>query len=207
MTPYREAPASEKKPLPTMTLAYAPQGRRDHPAFVSAAFRFAALPAAAFAVVWVAWSEPLASVAAAVLTLAASVWWSRGSSGIVELRIEDGTLHVGRDFSVGLASLRDVVLETKTVERILEGSNAQIGAGFSLGTADQRTAPPTDENRIVLRTDTKSFPLTKTFFGHIDTLEWFGKIRVFLRKAGWEPQSERVDEEEEDDEDEVEEET
>ena len=64
-------------------------------------------------------------------------------------------------------------------------------------------APPTDKNRIALQArDGETFPLTTEFFSHTDCLDWFGKIRVFLRKNGWVPDAEAGDDapESEDDE-------
>jgi hypothetical protein len=33
--------------------------------------------------------------------------------------------------------------------------------------------------------------LTDEYFAHMDSTEWLGKIRVFLRKNGWIPADER----------------
>ena len=55
-----------------------------------------------------------------------------------------------------------------------------------------RIAPPTDTNRIVLeRRDGETYALTEEFLSHVDSVEWFGKIRLFLRKRNWLPESER----------------
>jgi len=38
--------------------------------------------------------------------------------------------------------------------------------------------------------------LTEAYVSQMDATEWFGKIRVFLRKNGWTPRDERESERE-----------
>ena len=51
--------------------------------------------------------------------------------------------------------------------------------------------PEVDQKRIMLVGKTGSVPLTEAYLASVDVTEWFGKIRVFLRKHGWVPESER----------------
>ena len=49
------------------------------------------------------------------------------------------------------------------------------------------------QKRIVLVAKSGEVPLTEAYLANVDVTEWFGKTRVFLRKHGWLPESERED--------------
>jgi hypothetical protein len=107
-----------------------------------------------------------------------------------ELRVMPrGSQHVMARFA--LEDLIDVVLDTKTIHPVGEGSSAIPAMRF----IDARVSPPVDTARIVLvgPDGTEAVPLTETYLAHMEATEWFGKIRSFLRKHGWAPESERVE--------------
>ena len=105
---------------------------------------------------------------------------SRSSEGRFVLRVEDGHLHVTRERRRGpperiaLADLLDVTLnrETKAAGR---GGSATERVRLAL----ERRAPEppvfVPEERVT----------------PIEAQEWYGKVRVFLRKPGWVPEAER----------------
>jgi len=140
------------------------------------------------------------------------VWWARRfPKDVVLLKVERGELLVfpmgskKESFRVKLDDLDDVVLETRQVERVMDlGSNA-INIGTSALTPN--IATPTETKRIVLEPAKGStHALTKEFFGHAQTTEWFAKVRLFLRNTGWTPLAEREEKDDEADEDEDEDE-
>jgi len=89
-----------------------------------------------------------------------------------------------------LVDLLDVRLDTKTIQRVQE--NPGVAA---LRFIHATVGPPLDVARIELVTRDRSVFLTEEYFSHSDSLEWKGKIRQFLRKSGWVPDSERVEDE------------
>ena len=205
MNPYRAIDATDERVATESELVYSPAARGDRQAGVSSALRIVALPSAVGAAAWQLAGGTIGLIAV-LASGAASLWYARRRpKDVVVLRVQGGTLRVvpyGAKtpvFAVALEDLRDITLETKTVERIVEG-DPNLGATY----LNARIAPPTDTNRIVLETNATSFPLTQAYFGHADTVEWFAKIRVFLRNAGWVPaiERERVDAEEEEEEEE-----
>lgn len=116
------------------------------------------------------------------------------------LRIEEGELKVfTRNSNVPLATFKlrdisDVRLDIKTIQRVQEGDSAIPAVRFINSTV----GPAVDQARIVLvGRKTKKTPerpevlLTDEYFAHMDSTEWLGKIRVFLRKNGWLPTDER----------------
>jgi hypothetical protein len=155
-----------------------------------------------------------AGVVGFLAVLAGLVMWGRKlPKDVVRLAVAGGQLRVfpmgskKESFSVKLDDLDDVVLDTKQVERVMDiGSNA-INIGTSALTPN--IATPTETKRIVLEpAKGKTHALTKEFFGHAETTEWFAKVRKFLRDMGWTPLVEREekDDGEADDEDEDEDE-
>ncbi len=139
--------------------------------------------------------EPWVGLAALVGSAALVVYRRRAereSTGAV-LRVEHGDLIVA---SLGarrerarfrLASLRDVALETKTIQIVHEG--ATLVPGLQL--VESKVGPKLDKARIVfVRAGERDIHLTDPFLAHMDATEWLGKIRVFLRKQGWLPESE-----------------
>lgn len=89
---------------------------------------------------------------------------------------------------VPLDGLFDVRLDTKTIQRVQEGSSPIPAVRFSEATV----GPEVDTCRVVLVTRGDEFvSLGDTFVAHMHATEWLGKIRVFLRKHGWLPLDER----------------
>lgn len=123
-----------------------------------------------------------------------TVWWWRPRATGILLHIERGELTVdprartGRCSRVRLDDLTDVVLETRTIQPLLDGGSAIPALRFS----ESRVGGEVDKSRIALeRGDDERILLGDTYLAHLDALEWFGKIRVFLRKHGWVPEDER----------------
>jgi hypothetical protein len=194
MVPYRDSAVGKPATFPPGELTYVPAERKDQQSGLARVVNVVGIPAAVGAVLWRFVGEE-AALGGLALALAVAVWmWHRRPKDGANLRVEDGELRVcplgstEPTWRVPIGDLEDVVLETKTVERVVEGGNVNLGATY----LNPRIAPPTDTNRIVLQgLGGSSVPLSATYLGHSDTLEWFGKIRVFLRKYGWTPKSER----------------
>jgi len=115
----------------------------------------------------------------AVAAVAAFARW-RSREGRFVLRVEDGSVEVTRERRAGpvariaLADVVDVTLDRKT---------HQGGRG---GTA-------TDRVRLALERRTPGEPIfvPEERVTAIEAEEWYAKVRVFLRKHGWVPESER----------------
>lgn len=109
------------------------------------------------------------------------------------IEVVDRALRVhGRDRSVKLQvpldDLVDVALDTKTIERVQEAP----GPIAELRFVNSTVGGAIDVARIELLTrDGASVRLTEEYLSHTDSLEWRGKMRRFLRKHGWQPESER----------------
>lgn len=108
-------------------------------------------------------------------------------------RVDDGRLSItnagGWDLVDGsLDELRDVVLDTKIVQKFQEDTLA----GFpDVRAVHTRMASPIDNSRIELVTASTVVPLTDHYTSNIDATEWLVKIRRFLRHHGWRPHDER----------------
>lgn len=210
-SPYR---APEKQPAPepkSGELVYRPVERVDRNSAGSSGFRLVAAPTAVGVAIGMAVAVE-AGVVGFLVTLAAVVIWARKHpKDVVALTVANGELRVfpmgskKAAFSVKLDDLDDVVLETKQVERVMDvGANA-INIGTSALTPN--IATPTETKRIVLEPAKGStHALTKEFFGHAETTEWFAKVRKFLRDMGWVPVAEREEKDDDTDDDEEEEE-
>lgn len=208
-SPYR---APEKQPAPEQKsgeLVYRPVERVDRNSAGSSGFRLFAGPTAVGVALGMAVTVE-AGVVGFIAVLAGLVIWGRKfPKDVIRLAVEGGQLRVypmgskKESFSVKLDELDDVVLDTKQVERVMDiGANA-INIGTSALTPN--IATPTETKRIVLEPAKGStHALTKEFFGHAETTEWFAKVRKFLRDMGWTPLAER--EEKDDDADEEDEE-
>jgi hypothetical protein len=198
-SPYREVEKEKPEEPKSGELVYRPAERVDRMAAGNSGFHLVAIPTAVAVVVGL--FLPIeAAVFAFLAGIGGVVWWNRQRpKNVVVLRVAGGELSVfpmgvERDaFRVRLVDLEDVVLETKSVERVMDvGSNA---VNIGTGALAPNIGPPTETKRIVLEPSGKSsHVLTKEFFGHTETTEWFAKVRVFLRNAGWTPLSERADE-------------
>jgi hypothetical protein len=81
----------------------------------------------------------------------------------------------------------DVVMDTKTIRKVQDGRDAIPALRFN-----GAVGPEIDTARVVLTSERERLALTDDFVSHTNAIEWFGKIRVFLRKQGWVPADERV---------------
>jgi hypothetical protein len=200
-SPYRHVEAAKAQAPKSGELVYRPQGRTDRFAAGYSGFRMFGPPAVVGCVVGWFWSQT-AGVIAFCLLVGRAIWLSRKKpKDVIVLRVDDGLLTVrpmGSEmeaFSVRLVDLHDVVLDTKSVQRVLETSANVVNIG--MGPLTPSVASATDTNRIALETATrKPYALTEEYFGHGDTTEWFAKVRVFLRSVGWTPLAEREDDSE-----------
>jgi hypothetical protein len=193
---YRTPPEREPEVQPPRELIYdatdETAGRADG---MSALFRHVSLPIIVCMVAtWLAGSG--VGTAALVGAVVYSVWsWrTRKKRGGAVLRIERNVLSVeiraDRELHdrIRLGDLADVVLDTKTIERVQDGTSAIPGMRL----IDSKVGPKVDTCRIVLvGTGGREVLLTKEYLPHMHATEWLGKIRTFLRKHGWEPESER----------------
>jgi hypothetical protein len=112
----------------------------------------------------------------------------------VALRVEDGKLEVAGKgsnnmyHSIAFSELLDIELDTKTIQRVHEGSSPIPAVRF----ADARVGLDVDQSRLVLvLKGGQRVPLSEHRVAHMDAVESFGKIRSFLRKNGWVPLAER----------------
>ncbi len=190
-----------REPAPTPTAAppgdflYAVADRERRRVTAIAAFQCITFPVAAAALVS-ALTTPAAGLAALVGGAAFAFWWWRRSGpggGGVLLRVDGDELSVLGAASkelrarLRLADLVDVTLDTKTIRPVMDGNNPIPG----LRMMNSQPLPEVDETRIVLVSKSGELPLTEAYLANVDVTEWFGKIRVFLRKHGWVPESER----------------
>lgn len=103
----------------------------------------------------------------------------KSGEGRSVLRVEEGTLEVTRErrnapvVRIALADLLDVTLDRETHASGREAATERVHLAL------ERRAP---EGPIFLP-DERVTP--------IEAQEWYGKVRVFLRKHGWVPESER----------------
>lgn len=187
-------------------LVYRPADRVDRIAAGNSGFRLVAVPTVAAVIVGSVVAVE-AGVVAFLVTIGGVVWWSRKRpKNVIALRVAGGELRVlpmGSDreaFKVRLDALDDVVLETKSVERVMDvGANA---VNIGMGPIAPTIGPPSETKRIVLEASSGSVhALTDEFFGHTETTEWFAKVRRFLRSTGWTPLAERAEEDREDSDD------
>jgi hypothetical protein len=150
------------------------------------------LPFTAAAIVYALTDSSIGAVAALAVAFVLMLrWWRKKTVGdkfVFEL--ERGVLLVSSASMaerVPLADLLSVDLETKTIQRVEEGGSMIPAMRF----ADPRVGLEVDTCRVVLETATKTIPLGNLFVAHMDATESLGKLRVFLRKHGWLPESER----------------
>ncbi len=134
-----------------------------------------------------------AVLAMAAVGLGVGAWWRRSQKGDeFVLRVRDGRLSVRRGardvLALRLKDLADVVLDTKAIRKVEEGSS-MLGALRGL---DLRLGPELDVSRVVLvAADGAELALGEKYLSHSDAMEWLGKIRLFLRKLDWLPEDER----------------
>jgi hypothetical protein len=145
---------------------------------------------AASALIAPGWALPLAGLTMFVL-------WRRDRAARKRphrtLRVAESRLFVtdadGRLLlKVKLSRLRDVTLDTKTIQKVQENLSSGIP---DLRFIDSRVAPAIDNSRIELVTARETVVLTEHYTSSTDASDWFTKIRRFLRKNGWQPWDER----------------
>lgn len=125
--------------------------------------------------------SPTAALVPLALAVVALAVRRKGGEGRFVLRVDDGTIEVTRERRAGapvriaLADLVDV-----TLDRASHASGRGGSATERVRIALERRAPEAP----VFVPDERITP--------IEAQEWYGKVRVFLRKHGWLPESERV---------------
>jgi hypothetical protein len=137
---------------------------------------------------------PVLGVVAAAGALWSTLRWQRGRrlAGKKVLHVEKGVLTVepraegARGARFSLRDL-DVVLDTKTIRKVLDGDAMLPVVRFT----SSKIGPELDLTRIVLSNDLERYAMSEHFLSYTEALEWFGKIRVFLRSHGWVPADER----------------
>jgi hypothetical protein len=140
-----------------------------------------------------AWMSEVAGVLVFTVGVALMfLWWRRRSVGdAFLLQVDDGCLHVRSGTraiaSIPLHELQAVELDTKTIQRVEEGDSAIPAMRF----ADARVGLEVDTCRIVLSAANARVVMGDKYIAHMDATASLGKIRVFLRKNGWLPKSER----------------
>ena len=189
-----EKPA--RKPASNSELVYAASDASRRGSSVVVMFQLFSAPL----IVGLILSQVAGSTAALVGMIAAAGvaiwWWKRAPhAGGVVLRVDGGELYVlsaNRKVEKERFALDDVdvVLDTKTIQKVQEGGSAIPAMRF----IDATVGPELDTARIVVVGGRRRLPLTEDYVAHMDATEWFGKIRVFLRKNGWLPVDERAPE-------------
>jgi len=122
-------------------------------------------------------------------------YWQRRRAKVVPratFRVLQGRLHLaGPAFpmpvTANLDELLDVYLDTETIQRVQE----RPGPVPELRFINATVGGELDTARVALEFQRETFFLTKERVSHLDSSEWSGKIRRFLRKHGWVPEDER----------------
>ena len=122
-------------------------------------------------------------------------YWQRRRAKLVPratLRVLRGRLHLSglafpQPLALDLNELLDVYLDTKTIRRVQEGPSIIPAVAL----LHQTVGGEQDTARIALECQRETYFLTEERLSHLDSNEWFSKIRRFLRKHGWVPEDER----------------
>lgn len=124
--------------------------------------------------------SPAAALLPVVAVIVLILVLKRSSEGRFLLRIDDGALEVTRErrrgpvVRIALTDLLDVTLERKSHASGRGGSATErVRLAFERREPDAPVFVP--EERVT----------------PIEAQEWYAKVRVFLRKHGWVPESER----------------
>jgi hypothetical protein len=139
------------------------------------------------------------SIALGVAAAAAAVVWPvvrwryAKSRPRATLRVEGGLLYLsGPAFKqvhrLELHELRDVSLDTKTIQRLREATSPVPDLRF----LNQTVGGEQDVTRIALELRDETLFLTEDRVSHSEANEWFAKIRRFLRRNAWVPADERA---------------
>ncbi len=172
-------------------LLYEPVVRNSEAGITAGLMQVILLPMVAGIVVAQFFAKEIALGVGIVVGIAIVHWRRRAGGGVV-LQVRDGALIVERQRSrVRLASIRlidllDVALDSKE-EKAFQTSTNMPAVAFN----EHRAAPSLIRARIVLVGRSGEVPLTEEPGAHMDAVEQVGKIRVFLRRHGWLPDSER----------------
>ena len=187
--PYRTNAPRPPKESPPRELVYESEARTS--ALVKDCLAIAAIQIAIF-VVFHKIGGAAGGIAAAVA--ATLLWWRRPARRrrVKVLHVERGVLTIApRDGESGAAHfyLRDldVVLDTKTIRKVVDGDSMLAAVRFT----SSKVGPEIDTSRIVFTSGAERHALSERFLSHMEAIDWFGKIRVFLRKNGWVPADER----------------
>ncbi len=197
---YRELEIPRREECAPTEFVYAP---KSYPARQRSMMLFMLAPVVFVGVlvvclVGLGWPATVSALLGALATAGALVLMARGMTvQVTRLRVDGHELEVWAQGAAGasrapvcmpLLDLRDVALDTEAIERVIDGPSAIPAMRF----ADARVAPPVDVARIVLSfRDGSTVPLSAERLSHLETVEVFGKMRVFLRKNGWQPDDER----------------
>jgi hypothetical protein len=195
--PYRIPDPPEATRPPPSVLVYPAVDSSAYAAIARSAIRTAAGCLVVGAVADVAGVVVTAALLVAVTTAFAirRARRARGGGGVV-MRVERGVLAVvdrpSRELvSVRLEQVANVTLDSKTIRKVQQGSAMIPAVRF----IDSKVGPELDVARIVLEVNGVAEPirLSEAYLPHMDSVEWLGKIRSFLRSHGWVPEDERED--------------
>lgn len=173
-------------------LSYFPEGKRSRSS--AAAYYGPMLPimvgGALAALIGSAWGILLGAAA-----IGGWFYWQRRRAKVVPratLRVVSGRLHLSgpafpHPVAMDLDDLLDVYLDTKAIQRVQDGPSMIPAVAF----LHQTVGGQQDTARIALECERETYFLTEERLSHLDSNEWFSKIRRFLRKHGWVPEDER----------------
>lgn len=195
-SPYRAHDESRRNDRPRAELVYASRDQEGKVAGARTAIQIAVAGTIGGAI---AAGAGLPELGAAIIVGATAfgMWrWRRAPdvTGLL-LRVENGELVIIPRGSkkvlmrTRLVDLRNVSLDTKSIRKVEPGRDAVPALQF----INTSVGPEIDVARIVLHVEGRRGPirLTEAFLSHIDSVEWTGKIRTFLRAQGWVPEDER----------------
>jgi hypothetical protein len=190
--PYRIPDLPDRSEPPPSSLVYEAIDRGQSQSSSVVFFKLFSLPVVASVAAAVV-VGPTAGLFALVGT-AAFAWTRRARTKMgAILRVEEGVLFItSRSTGAELLRLKlrevvDVRLDSKTIQRVVEGGSAIPAMRF----LDSRVAPEIENARIVVVGERAEARLSEEYLAHMDASEWLGKVRVFLRKHGWVPRDER----------------
>jgi hypothetical protein len=193
-SPYR-LPGAPPVPIEPAELVYRSHDRERHASAARAAARLWIGGVLLAGAVYSAGFEAVSAMCLVVVAAYAVVRFRRHPEGAgVVLRVKHGELDViasqpAARLHVPLGRIANVSLDTKTIRKVQEGNAVTPALRF----LDSKVGPEVDVARIAFDVDGYSQPvnLSEAYFAHMDSIEWLGKIRVFLRAQGWVPQDER----------------
>jgi hypothetical protein len=169
-------------------LVYAAVNRGLHRNSAVALFKLITMPGVVGMALATVASPEVGFVGLVVAGLATAWWWriEPYQEGAVLRREGDAIVLLSRDGKQEKARFRPnelayVELDTKEIQHVQEGNGPVPGLRFI-----QSTVGPEIENaRIVLIVRGQMIALTEEYLAYTETIDWFSKIRLFLRKQGW----------------------